>query len=186
MGEISKRAWISLAMGVLASLNAGTNYAFSSWSDTLKTRYGYSQSEVAVIGALANVGQYMSIVCGVVIDFWGVRLACCIAAFLNFTGYFLLHLVARGSFPPLSGYFSQAILFFVASWGSCFLFISGFTANIRAFPDAYRGRVVGAILCGYALCSAIVSSVYRFAFQNSDLSGFLLYLTVTTTLVSLL
>eukprot|EP00479_Gromia_sphaerica_P012874 TRINITY_DN6959_c0_g1_i2.p1 TRINITY_DN6959_c0_g1~~TRINITY_DN6959_c0_g1_i2.p1 ORF type:complete len:107 (+),score=12.44 TRINITY_DN6959_c0_g1_i2:119-439(+) len=72
--RITAKIWGNLLMGTLLMLVAGSNYGFPAWSDSLKTRRGYSQPEIALVGSLGNTGQYGAIVTGVIIDVYGKML----------------------------------------------------------------------------------------------------------------
>lgn len=82
----------SLALASLASLSAGTNYLYSSWSPQLTERLALSSTSTNLIGVCGNLGVYLTgPFSGIVVDRQGPRLVLAFAGFSLLMGYASLY-----------------------------------------------------------------------------------------------
>ena len=60
--------WLTYSAACLIMSSAGLAYTFSVYSDSIKHRFKYSQTQLAGIGTAGNIGGYLSIFSGILYD----------------------------------------------------------------------------------------------------------------------
>ena len=161
--EYAERRWTSLlaSAGLLAT--SGSIYLFPSYSSALAERLDLSNTDLAIVGAAATVGQWFGLPPGVVVDRLGPRRATLVGAFLGVTGFGLLglavELVGPRTLPWLAAYS------FVLAQGSSITYVAGMKSALQLFHPADRGGFVGLLVCFFALSAGLFSLTYKAVFQ---------------------
>ena len=60
--------WLTYSSACLIMSSAGLAYTFSVYSDSIKHKFNYSQTQLAGIGTAGNIGGYLSIFSGIFYD----------------------------------------------------------------------------------------------------------------------
>ena len=60
--------WLTFSAAAIIYLNSGLAYTFSIYSENLKERFGYTQTEIAGVGTACNIGGYLAIFAGLFYD----------------------------------------------------------------------------------------------------------------------
>jgi MFS family permease len=177
--RISFNPWVSLAAGFLMQFLVGTPYLFGAFAGDLRSLFGISQAEVQLLGTLLNIGMWLGVTGGLVLDRLGRLWAVVLGATLLFVGYFGVYLAASGlALGPSPRYYPLwCILFFLAGQGIAFLNSVALKVNIMNFTLEQRGQIVGVLQCAFALSGGIFS-ILRSAFFGSDVASLLLVLSI--------
>jgi MFS family permease len=158
--EVSR--WVVLIASLAAEICGGAMYAFGVYSEQLRITLSYSQTQLQSLALASNIGNFCNIPSGIVQDRCGTRVTVLCGVAVNFTGYFLLWLVATERVEVQYPFvFGISIL-----WGngSGWFDTAVITTNMANFPTE-RGVVVGLLKSFFGLSSALLSLVF-FAFFN--------------------
>ena len=60
--------WLSFSAATLVMMSAGLVYTFSIYSETVKHRFGISQTQLGGLGTACNLGGYLALPAGFVFD----------------------------------------------------------------------------------------------------------------------
>jgi len=175
MGLIFDR-YVVLVAGMYFMSVAGSVYLFGVFATDLQVKLHYSDTQIALVGTLENVGTWLGVVPGLFYDKFGPQLTSLVGAILIFLGYFGMYL---GSI----GVISQNVLFIgisgaIMGQGSGWAYTSALNTNIKNFASRDRGKIVGILVCFYGLCGAIYTQIYRGFFQP-NVSLFILFMAIT-------
>ncbi|RNF02887.1 pyruvate transporter 0 [Trypanosoma conorhini] len=91
-----------LMAGVYVGLGISSTYGFSIFTDHLKTKYGYSQSEVTTISTVGTCLNYFSFQAGLMFDLVGPTAVFPIAGLLGGLGFLLFGLTFDGTIKTSS------------------------------------------------------------------------------------
>ncbi|RNE96235.1 hypothetical protein TraAM80_09926, partial [Trypanosoma rangeli] len=86
-----------LMAGVYVGLGVSSTYGFSIFTDHLKTKYGYSQTEVTTISTVGNVVSFLSFHGGALFDYVGPTIVLPFAGFLGGLGFLMFGLTFGGT-----------------------------------------------------------------------------------------
>ena len=75
--------WQSLSSVCMYVSVAGTTYAFGIYSSLLKSRLGYSQESLDIIASVGNTGLYLSILSGLLLEMFGLRVSSSLSSSLS-------------------------------------------------------------------------------------------------------
>ena len=64
----------------------GTTYAFGVYSNLLKENLGFSQDDIDIVASVGNTGLYLSLIAGLILESYGLRVLICLGGFLIFAG----------------------------------------------------------------------------------------------------
>ena len=164
------RRWQALAAGIMIEAVAGSAYAFSVWSTNLKSELAYTQAQVNNVGAVGDLGLYLSIAAGLLFDATGPRTTLAYGAALSAAGYALLWLSATRRVASTPG---LVALWAAVAWqGSGTLDVVAVAVGINNFKHN-KGAVMGIIKSLFGLSSAIFSLGYA-CLLKPDTDSFLL------------
>jgi MFS family permease len=177
---------LSLIAGIIVLSGMGTLYSYSLYAPTLKIRLNYSETEVNVVAAIGDMGVYIgAIPVGWFYDRVGPTLTFIGSGISIFSGYFLMYSALKGTVSGNA--FLVGIYFWIQAMGSVASFQAGLVTNVKNFPSKHRGKVTGMIVSAFGLSAAIVTQIYRLFFaSNDDVDGFLLFLAVALSSLTLL
>ena len=141
---------------------------------------------------IGNVGGTLSIVASFLYESFGGQLDTLIGGILAPSGYFLL---ATATSEKYRGYFAENIGFvclgyFLAGYGSSFIYIATMMPNIENAANHHRGKIVGLLDACNSLGPAVFAAIYNTWFTNGyvasgeeilqNLSGFFVLLAFVT------
>ncbi|EFC39355.1 predicted protein [Naegleria gruberi] len=159
------RRWIAFVIGAAMMIAAGTQYAFSSISPSLKKRFDLTQTEVNTIGTAANLGTNFSFLFSLVNDFLGARSCSFVSGAFLFGSYFLMALTVSGAIPGAENYIALSAFMFIMGNSSGGAYTAAMTTSVKNFPERNRGLVVGVLASFFGISSAIYSGSYQYIFQ---------------------
>eukprot|EP01059_Diplonema_ambulator_P027073 TRINITY_DN4471_c0_g1_i2.p1 TRINITY_DN4471_c0_g1~~TRINITY_DN4471_c0_g1_i2.p1 ORF type:complete len:573 (+),score=41.06 TRINITY_DN4471_c0_g1_i2:84-1802(+) len=162
-----------LVLGVYLAMAGGVpSFAFSSFADTIKTKHGYSPSEVNAIGSLMQAGVWTAVLGGIIVDRYGPKAAAAASMVLGCSGYTVMYFLTRGSAGV------SWVLYGVAAYccgqGGAYCYLIALKTCQSQCGEALRGRVVGALATWVSLAAGIFTILGQ-AFFDGD-SFFLLLL----------
>ncbi|KAJ3110184.1 hypothetical protein HDU96_006851 [Phlyctochytrium bullatum] len=180
------RRAVTFLMSALSLLCAGSLFAFGSFSEDLRVRFGFGSKDINVVSALGNTALYTSfLIVGPVWDRFGVRVTMLMSAATFGLGFLLMYLAYVDRLPAsLASVGAISFYYFLAGFGSCASFMATFAINLVNFPTRYSGFVSGLLGIFYALSATLYAQIYALHY-SSDTAGFLLFMTVSVTLVNL-
>ncbi len=111
------QAGATFIAGLVACLVSGTIYGFGLWSPAVKELFGWSQTEINLVGSVGDVGLYVGITMAVLCDFTSARVTMLVGAALQGLGYTLLALAVWGILP-VSGWPLMALFVFLVGQAS--------------------------------------------------------------------
>lgn len=155
-------------------MQAGTSYAFGVYSSDLKSRLHLTQDEIQLVGAMGNVGLYLTFFSGLAFTAFGPHVASVAAVVLTLVGYLMMAGVAGGILPGSTGLLCVAA--FIWSNGSSWADLVSISVQTRNFPHD-RGLILGVLKSFFGLSATIFTVAYDAMFPGSA-SSFLLFLAI--------
>eukprot|EP01121_Diplochlamys_sp_Union-15-3_P014974 TRINITY_DN4858_c0_g1_i4.p1 TRINITY_DN4858_c0_g1~~TRINITY_DN4858_c0_g1_i4.p1 ORF type:complete len:173 (-),score=19.80 TRINITY_DN4858_c0_g1_i4:23-541(-) len=150
--------WITLVLGIYVMTTSGSLYFFGAWSEPLRRTEGWSVENIGNIGTMLHFGVWASFVGGLLYDKFGHRPVAIGGSLLIFVGYFFLYLIkAQIINVP---YWLAGIFAFSLGQGSSMCYFVALNPSIKNFKSEHRGKVVGVLVCCFALCSGIYTQFY--------------------------
>lgn len=166
-----------MCVSLLLWPQAGTSYAFGVYSSDLKSRLDLTQDELQQIGAIGNLGLYLTFVGGIVFQAsgsYGPYVTSAGAVLLTALGYLLMWGGTSGVLPGSVSLLSAAA--FIWSHGSAWGDLAAISVQTRNFPKD-RGIVLGLLKSFFGLSATLFTVAYDTMFPG-DASAFLLFLAV--------
>lgn len=166
--------WRALYFSITVMLFAGSTYAIGIYSESMKQKLDFTQSEMNLISSSANLGLYFSITSGFFLQKFGPFYSALMASFLTALGYSLFYLGYEEKVP--NSEYIMAIFAFIWGQGAALFDVTTISVCLANFPKA-RG-LIGAILkAPMGLSASLISVVYSNCFQG-EAHKLLLFLTV--------
>ena len=119
---------------------------------------------------------------GILCDAWGPVIPLVVSSFMSFLGYFLVHLTLDGSIAYHYG--GLLMSFFVIGIGVQLSTIAILSSNLKNFPSAFRGRVLGLMGLAIAVAPSIYGELFTWFFTAAT-SEFLLFMGIINGLLCL-
>ncbi|XP_057863192.2 protein NUCLEAR FUSION DEFECTIVE 4 [Cryptomeria japonica] len=181
--EFLSNRWIVLVACIWIECCAGASYSFSLYSQTIKTRFSYTQQQLDIISVLKDTGECIGIISGLLYDRFPPWLVLLVGAAQNSVGYMVIWLYVTGRLatPAL---WEMCVFICVAINGQTYYNTASIVTCVNNFPGN-RGIVVGLMKGCLGLSSAILSTAWRLVFPESDGSSFLLVAAIVPSVVAL-
>ncbi|KAM9991261.1 hypothetical protein ACTFIZ_004678 [Dictyostelium cf. discoideum] len=174
---------MSLAWGIFAILASGTLYGFSTISNEVRDTLGYSQTDIALAISMGDVGMYIGLTVGFFFDIFGPFFTNGLATILYVIGCTGVWAIVKGHISSSVGLLS--FFLFLIGQSSYATFTACVVANVHNYTILHRGKISG-VLCGmFALSAAVFSLIYKLFFEE-DLGGYLLFMAILLSIVSLI
>ena len=116
--------YLTLSLSFLLALHAGTTFAFSAFAKEIALFVNVQQQHVAIIGSIADIGFFLSIVPGVAFYFIGM-IPTLAGSMILILSWFLLYLSPN--------FYFVSFCFFVIGLGSAGLLMIAVTINSGNF-----------------------------------------------------
>eukprot|EP00051_Salpingoeca_urceolata_P024699 m.436114 g.436114 ORF g.436114 m.436114 type:complete len:594 (+) comp20266_c0_seq6:161-1942(+) len=159
------RRWRTVTAGCALMFGAGTIYLTPDWSSALRQQLDYTAEQTALVATLINVGTFLGVLGGLVFVRYGPQTTATGGTCMLATGYFGIFLAAKGVLHLPSGVIAVFGLF--VGQGSSWLYTTALNTNVRNFPSATRGKVIGLLASCFGLSSGIFSQFHRALFPES-------------------
>ncbi|GLJ10029.1 hypothetical protein SUGI_0120580 [Cryptomeria japonica] len=182
--ESVQNRWMVLVACMWIECCAGASYGFSIYSQAIKTRFGYNQQQLDTISVYSSLAIFGGILCGLLNQCLPAWIVLFIGALHNLAGNIVLWLFVSGrlAVPPL---WELGLFTFIAINGCLYFNTVSMVTSVSNFPDN-RGLVVGLIKGCFGLSSAILSTVWKVFFPDSDGSSYLLVAAIVPSAVTFL
>mmetsp|Transcript_5020 Transcript_5020/g.18245 ORF Transcript_5020/g.18245 Transcript_5020/m.18245 type:complete len:487 (-) Transcript_5020:338-1798(-) len=178
-----------LSSGMLLELAGGTPYYFGIYESQLKSSLNFTQSQIDTVSSTGNLALYLSVEGGLLIDILGPKFLGCVAALLNFGGYFLLYQVVRGKVGASVG----RVAAYVAIWqhGAGFMDNIAVVLTLKNFKHD-SGKTIGLLKSFFGLSAAVFScftsnllsmTTNKDGDEEQDLNQLFLFLTIVPCLL---
>ncbi|XP_057863138.1 protein NUCLEAR FUSION DEFECTIVE 4 isoform X2 [Cryptomeria japonica] len=176
--------WMVLVACMWIECCAGPSFGFSIYSQAIKTRFGYNQQQLDTISVYSSLGVFGGILSGLLNQCLPAWLVLLIGSLLNLAGYTIVWLFVSGRLPvpPL---WELGLFTCIALSGSLYFNTVSLVTSVNSFPDN-RGLVVGLMKGCLGLSSAILSTVWKVLFPDSDGSDYLLVGAIVPSVVAFL
>ncbi|GLJ10034.1 hypothetical protein SUGI_0120630 [Cryptomeria japonica] len=151
---------------------AGPSYGFSIYSQAIKTRFGYNQQQLDTISVYGSLGIFGGLLSGLLNQYLPSWIVLLIGSLQNLAGYTVVWLFVSGrlAVPPL---WEIGLFTCIAMSGSLYFNTVSMVTSVNNFPDN-RGLVAGLMKGCFGLSSAILSTIWKLLFPDSDGSDYLL------------
>ncbi|XP_064648504.1 uncharacterized protein LOC135500783 [Lineus longissimus] len=185
---------LSLAAGTLLMIHGGASLIFSVYTNAVKTKYLYTQSEMAVITGFATFGAYLALPGGILTEKLGPRCISLVNGILCLGGYLLLWSATLMT-PFYRGHsWLLCLYFFLATYTGVSSYIISLSCNVYNFHPKYRGTIIGYLESVFSLGTSVFVVVYSTCFINGyvidegkqDIGDFFLMLAVSGAVVNVL
>ncbi|CAH1801975.1 unnamed protein product [Owenia fusiformis] len=179
--------YISLCVGILGLVFCGIINGFNIYAVALKQTFNYTQTELEYITVSGIAGlELTSYFSGVVIDKYGPRSACVIAAILSSPSFALEWMSTKFISFFASRSWLMCLIYFVASTGCCFTYMTSMSTISINFGGKHRGKFVGFASAMFGGSPLIFALIYQGFFvqghvtdeQNQNLGGFFIMLSI--------
>lgn len=171
----SSDRWRALFFSITVMLVTGSAYAIGIYSESMKKRLDFTQSEMNLVSSTANLGVYFSITSGFFFQKFGPFYSGIAGSIVTALGYSLFYLGLEGKLA--NSHYSMALYAFIWGQGMAFLDVSTISVCLANFPKA-RGLIGAVLKAPLGLSASLISIVYRNCFEP-DAGKLILFLTVT-------
>lgn len=175
-----------MAFATIIILNfIGTSYIFGLYSNDIKSILSYDQTTLNLISFFKDLGAYISVHAGLIMELAPPWVVLSLGAFLNFVGYFMIWLSVTHRIPRPPVW--QMCMFICIGANSLgFANTGALVTCVKNFPEN-RGVVIG-ILKGYiGLGGAVMTQLYHALYGNdTNAVGVILQISWLPALASLL
>ncbi|RNF05864.1 uncharacterized protein Tco025E_07720 [Trypanosoma conorhini] len=154
-----------LMAGVYVGLGISSTYGFSIFTNHLKTKYGYSQSEITTISTVGTCLNYFSFQAGMLFDFVGPVASFPIGGLLGGLGFLLFGLTFDGRIPSSVGLF--ALYQGITHLGLPAMDVSAVMTLMVQFP-LDRGYMVMIMKVFNGLGTAVLMAYFNGWFRAAD------------------
>ncbi|KAJ9452674.1 putative membrane protein [Diplonema papillatum] len=158
--EIVGGVYLTMASGVPA-------FAFSSYSETIRNRHGYSPTEMNTIGSAFQIGICTAVLGGLLLDKYGPRETSLVAFVLGVGGYLGLYALTEthGSVPV--AYYLVAA--YCVGQAGAFCYLTAFKICQPQVDPRVRGRLVAVLSSWIPLSAGIFTVLERALFTGTDI-----------------
>ncbi|ESL08544.1 hypothetical protein TRSC58_03751 [Trypanosoma rangeli SC58] len=155
-----------LMAGVYVGLSVSSTYGFSIFTDHLKTKYGYSQSDITTISTVGTFLNYFSFQAGMMFDYVGPRVVLPFAGVFGGLGFLMFGLTFDGTVKTSSvGLFS--LYQGITHLGLPAMDVSAVMTLMLQFP-LERGYVVLIMKMFNGLGTAVLMAYFNGWFRAAD------------------
>ncbi len=166
--------WRSLLSALYLELMGGGVYAFGVYAPLLRSRFGYSQAQVQLVGTVGNVGAWLLLPAGYSFDRHGPVTGIFVGSGLVFSGYLLLWGIVSGRVGGAAQYALLLVGAFAAQHGCGWWDGTAVPMASRNFPHD-RGLAVGLIKGFFGISSSVITLLFQ-SFFRPDIAKFMLSL----------
>lgn len=173
---------VSLLISSLVALSGGTSPLYGIYSSALTLQTGFSASESSYFSLAAAIGGTLGgVVAGLLVDQFGPQLATGLAAFFQFTGFYVIHLCYDYRWHRMS----LIILGMIhIGFGSSLAYYSTLKASTVNFPHT-KGMANAFPISAFGIAPLFYATISAVVFPN-DLSSFLLFVALFSGIIILL
>jgi hypothetical protein len=173
--------WGGLIYAVFMMLSNGSLYAFSSYSEALKSQMNYSQFDVNLLSSIGNFGNCFAQIAGIVYQTFGSHVTGVMALIVTDVSYLLFFLSVKGYITR--NVIFMGFVFFFMGHGTSYSFINTLMTSVNNMDEKIHGTIVGLLVSIFAGVSMIFyAMIYEGFFgKTNNISGFLIFVMITHT-----
>ncbi|CAH1780471.1 unnamed protein product [Owenia fusiformis] len=179
--------YLTLCVGTFGLLFCGNLNAFSIYAVAVKQTFEFTQSELEYITVSVTTGlELPGYFSGIVVDKYGPRFACILAAMLTWPCFVLMWMSMQFKTLFASWNLFMCLIYFIAASGCCCAHIAIIGTISINFEGKHRGKIVGFASAIYGSSSLIFAAIYQGIFveghitdeENQNLAGFFILLCI--------
>ncbi|RNE96364.1 pyruvate transporter 0 [Trypanosoma rangeli] len=159
-----------LVAGVYTALGISSTYGFSLFTDHLKNKYGYSQSDITTISTVGNCVGYCSFLAGMLFDYAGPTVVLPLAGSLGCLGFLLFGLTFDGYVVSKPSVIHFSIFNAILYIGCPAMDVASVMPLMLQFP-LDRGYVVLIMKAFNGLGTAVLMAYFNGWFRAADLDN---------------
>ncbi|XP_059429001.1 uncharacterized protein LOC132162788 [Corylus avellana] len=180
--QVARGRWFTVYASMLVMCGAGTTYIYSLYNKNIKL-LGYDEDQMSNIAFYKDVGSYLAIFNGLIVEVIPTWLGLFLGAAMNFGGYFMIWLAVTGQIPK-PAVWQMYFYIAVAANAPNFSATIAIVKSVQNFPVS-RGVVLGLMKGLVGLGVPIITQIYYGIYEN-DSKGLVLLCALLPTAVSLL
>ena len=146
-----------IAFGIFLVISAGTCSLYPLYLSLLKTKFGYSLTQLNLYGSFINIGLWVAFTVGIIYDKLGPKISCIVSLVLLPGSYAVLNIILRANITSLNLIW-LLILGFLMGQGSALAYTTALTTNLKNFNTAHSSAIVGLIVSNMAISPSIFTS----------------------------
>ena len=146
-----------IALGIFLVISAGTCSLYPLYLSLLKTKFGYSLTQLNLYGSFINIGLWVAFTVGIIYDKLGPKISCIVSLVLLPGSYAVLNIILRAKITSLNLIW-LLILGFLMGQGSALAYTTALTTNLKNFNTAHSSAIVGLIVSNMAISPSIFTS----------------------------
>lgn len=149
--------------GLCGALVTGTLYGWGAFAPSMKDVFGWTQTQINLVGSIGDLGLYLGFVMGLVYDLTTPWFTLLLGAVLLALGYSLMGLAVAGYFAcswPLMAFFV-----FLAGQGSFAGFTASYGPSLYNVSGVWRSRVMSSAVAAFAASSMLYTTIFRFLYR---------------------
>lgn len=175
--------WFILAVGIIILIVGSGPYAFSVYSQKLKSALSINQENLNLIANFKDLGVNFGLLSGLLYDYWSPGGVLFLGAVETSVGYSLAWLAVTGKLAP--SLWQMCMFLLIAANAQAMLDVVVMVHGVHLFP-ASKGAIIGLLKGFIGISGAILIQIYTTLFGNGHPESFLLMLVWLPASVALL